>query len=116
MLFALRLLRESLDLYTAVLLWQNDDGTHLRISELASDAPNLSEGPFLAGDGIFGAAIAAALGGVHRRPQAELQAALLRRPLPGARRAARSRSSSTGSSAALYCRAIAIRKRSSESM
>jgi diguanylate cyclase (GGDEF)-like protein len=56
-LFALRLLRESLHLYTAVLLWQNDDGTHLRISELASDAPNLSEGPFLIGDGLFGAAI-----------------------------------------------------------
>ncbi|WP_437589234.1 diguanylate cyclase [Sorangium sp. So ce1000] len=56
-LFALRLLRESLDLYTAVLLWQNDAGTHLRISELASDAPNLSEGPFLSGDGVFGAAI-----------------------------------------------------------
>jgi len=55
-LFALRLLRESLSLYTAMLLWQNDDGTHLRISELASDAPNLSEGPFLAGDGILGAA------------------------------------------------------------
>ncbi|WP_437896389.1 sensor domain-containing diguanylate cyclase [Sorangium sp. So ce124] len=56
-LFALRLLRESLELYTAVLLWQNDAGTHLRISELASDAPNLSEGPFLSGDGVFGAAI-----------------------------------------------------------
>src|SRR5262249_55853243 len=56
-LFALRLLRESLGLYTAMLLWQNDDGTHLRISELASDAPSLSEGPFLAGDGVFGAAI-----------------------------------------------------------
>jgi diguanylate cyclase (GGDEF)-like protein len=56
-LFALRLLRESLSLYTAMLLWQNDDGTHLRISELASDAQNLSEGPFLAGDGIFGAAM-----------------------------------------------------------
>ncbi|MFT3773634.1 MAG: sensor domain-containing diguanylate cyclase [Minicystis sp.] len=56
-LFALRLLRESLGLYTAMLLWQNDDATHLRISELASDAQSLSEGPFLAGDGIFGAAI-----------------------------------------------------------
>jgi two-component system cell cycle response regulator len=56
-LFALRLLRESLGLYTAVLLWQNDDGTHLRISELVSDAPSLSEGPFLSGDGVFGAAI-----------------------------------------------------------
>ena len=56
-LFALRLLRESLHLHTAMLLWQNDDGTHLRISELASDAQNLSEGPFLVGDGILGAAI-----------------------------------------------------------
>lgn len=56
-LFALRLLRESLGLYTAMLLWQNDDATHLRISELSSDAQSLSEGPFLAGDGIFGAAI-----------------------------------------------------------
>jgi len=56
-LFALRLLRESLGLYTAMLLWQNDDGTHLRISELVSDAQGLSEGPFLAGDGVFGAAI-----------------------------------------------------------
>ena len=57
-LFALRLARESLGLYTAMLLWQNDDGTHLRISELCSDAQNLSEGPFLAGDGILGAALA----------------------------------------------------------
>jgi diguanylate cyclase (GGDEF)-like protein len=56
-LFALRLLRESLGLHTAILLWQNDDATHLRISELSSDAQCLSEGPFLAGDGIFGAAI-----------------------------------------------------------
>jgi diguanylate cyclase (GGDEF)-like protein len=56
-LFALRLLRESLGLHTAMLLWQNDDGTHLRISELASDAQGLSEGPFLVGDGIFGAAV-----------------------------------------------------------
>ncbi len=56
-LFALKLLRESLDLYTAVLLWRSDAGTHLRISELSTDAPNVSDGPFLAGDGILGAAI-----------------------------------------------------------
>jgi diguanylate cyclase (GGDEF)-like protein len=56
-LFALRLLRETLGLHTAMLLWENDAGTHLRISELASDAQNLSEGPFLVGDGVFGAAI-----------------------------------------------------------
>jgi len=56
-LFALRLLRESMGLHTAMLLWQNDAGTHLRISEVASDAADLAEGPFLAGDGIFGAAV-----------------------------------------------------------
>jgi diguanylate cyclase (GGDEF)-like protein len=56
-LFALRLLHESLRLHTAMLLWQNDAGTHLRISELASDAASLSEGPFLSGDGVFGATI-----------------------------------------------------------
>jgi two-component system cell cycle response regulator len=57
-LFALRLLKQSLGLHTAMLLWQNDAGTHLRISELASDAPDLSEGPFGSGDGILGAALA----------------------------------------------------------
>jgi diguanylate cyclase (GGDEF)-like protein len=57
-LFALRLLRESLGLHTAMLLWLNDAGTHLRISELASDSPELTEGPFLAGDGVLGAALA----------------------------------------------------------
>jgi diguanylate cyclase (GGDEF)-like protein len=41
-----------------MLLWRNDAGSHLRISELASDSPHLSEGPFLAGDGVIGAAIA----------------------------------------------------------
>jgi diguanylate cyclase (GGDEF)-like protein len=56
-LFALRLLRESLQLHTALLLWQNDAGTHLRISELATIAQNLSEGPFLSTEGIFGAAL-----------------------------------------------------------
>ena len=55
-LFALRLLRESLSLHTAMLLWQSDAGSHLRISELATVAQNVSEGPFLATEGIFGAA------------------------------------------------------------
>jgi two-component system cell cycle response regulator len=56
-LFALRLVREALGLHTAMLLWQNDAGTHLRISELVSDDKDLVEGPFLSGDGVFGAAI-----------------------------------------------------------
>ncbi|MDI3284890.1 sensor domain-containing diguanylate cyclase [Polyangium sp. 15x6] len=70
-LFALRLLRQAMNLHTAVLLWQNDAGTHLRISELSTDDPNVAEGPFLAGDGIFGAAItqreAVALRGLEPR-------------------------------------------------
>ncbi len=54
-LFALRLLRQAMDLHTAVLLWQNDAGTHLRVSEVSSADPNVVEGPFVVGDGIFGA-------------------------------------------------------------
>lgn len=57
-LFALELLRRSLGLTTAMLLWLNDAGTHARISELSSDADGIAEGPFLAGDGIIGAVIA----------------------------------------------------------
>ena len=56
-LFALRLIRDSLGLHTAMLLWQNDVGTHLRISELVTDDPDFVEGPFLSGDGVFGAAM-----------------------------------------------------------
>jgi GAF domain-containing protein len=56
--FALELLRRSLGLRTALLLWLNDAGTHARISELSSDDDTVSEGPFLAGDGIIGAVIA----------------------------------------------------------
>ncbi|MEJ7735303.1 MAG: GAF domain-containing protein, partial [Polyangiaceae bacterium] len=55
--FALRLLHDSLGLHTAMLLWQNDAGTHLRVSELCSSAQNLCDGPFLANEGIFGAAL-----------------------------------------------------------
>jgi len=50
-LFALRLVRETMGLHTAMLLWKSDAGTHLRISELSTDAAEIVEGPFLAGDG-----------------------------------------------------------------
>jgi diguanylate cyclase (GGDEF)-like protein len=55
-LFALRLLRQCLGVHTAMLLWLNEKGTHLRISELVSGAEDdeLSDGPFAAGDGILG--------------------------------------------------------------
>jgi len=56
-LFALELLRQSLGLHTALLVWQNERGTHARICELSTDADNLSDGPFLSGDGIIGAVL-----------------------------------------------------------
>ncbi len=56
--YALDLLRRSLDLHTAVLLWLNDAGTHLRISELSTASEEVQDAPFPAGDGVLGAALA----------------------------------------------------------
>ena len=56
--YALDLLRQSLDLHTAVLLWLNDAGTHLRISELSTAANDIHDAPFVAGDGVLGAVLA----------------------------------------------------------
>ncbi|MFO0661189.1 MAG: sensor domain-containing diguanylate cyclase [Polyangiaceae bacterium] len=57
-MFSLDLVRRSLGLNTAMLLWLNNSGTHLRIAELSTDSDDILEGPFLAADGIFGAALA----------------------------------------------------------
>jgi diguanylate cyclase (GGDEF)-like protein len=56
--YALDLLRRSLDLHTAVLLWLNDAGTHLRISELSTTSEAIQDAPFPAGDGVLGAVLA----------------------------------------------------------
>jgi diguanylate cyclase (GGDEF)-like protein len=56
--YALELLRRSLDLHTAVLLWLNDAGTHLRISELSTASEDVHDAPFPAGDGVLGAVLA----------------------------------------------------------
>jgi two-component system cell cycle response regulator len=56
--YALDLLRQSLDLHTAVLLWLNDGGTHLRISELSSSSDDVHDAPIPAGDGVLGAVLA----------------------------------------------------------
>ncbi|MGD0523659.1 MAG: diguanylate cyclase [Polyangiaceae bacterium] len=56
--YALELLRRSLDLHTAVLLWLNDGGTHLRISELSTGSDDIHDAPFAAGDGVLGAVLA----------------------------------------------------------
>jgi len=56
--YALDLLRRSLDLHTAVLLWLNDGGTHLRISELSTASEDVHDTAFPAGDGVLGAVLA----------------------------------------------------------
>jgi two-component system, cell cycle response regulator len=56
-LFALDLLRQSLALHTALLVWQNEAGTHARISELSTAADDVADGPFRSGDGIIGAVL-----------------------------------------------------------
>jgi two-component system cell cycle response regulator len=56
--YALDLLRHSLDLHTAVLLWLSDAGTHLRVSELSSASDDVHDAPFPAGDGVLGAVLA----------------------------------------------------------
>jgi two-component system cell cycle response regulator len=55
--YALELLRRSLDLHTAVLLWLNDAGTHFRISELSTSSDCVCDTPFRAGDGVLGAVV-----------------------------------------------------------
>jgi diguanylate cyclase (GGDEF)-like protein len=56
--YALDLLRRTLDLHTAVLLWLNDAGTHFRISELATESDEITDAPIAAGDGVLGAVVA----------------------------------------------------------
>lgn len=56
--YALELLRRSLDLHTAVLLWRTDAGTHLRISELSTASDEIHDAPFTIGDGVCAAVIA----------------------------------------------------------
>ena len=56
--YALELLRRTLGLHTAVLLWRNDSGTHLRISELSTGSDDIHDAPFSIGDGVLAAVIA----------------------------------------------------------
>jgi diguanylate cyclase (GGDEF)-like protein len=54
--YALDLLRRTLDLHTAVLLWLNEAGSHLRISELTTQSDDINDAPFSIGDGVLAAA------------------------------------------------------------
>jgi diguanylate cyclase (GGDEF)-like protein len=56
--YALELLRRTLHGHTAVLLWLNDAGTHLRISELSTISDDVNDAPFAVGDGVLGAVVA----------------------------------------------------------
>jgi diguanylate cyclase (GGDEF)-like protein len=55
--YALDLLRRSLDLHTAVLLWLNEAETHFRISELSTVSDSVRDAPIRAGDGVLGAVV-----------------------------------------------------------
>lgn len=53
--YALDLLRRTLGLHTAVLLWLNDAGTHMRISELSTESEDISDAPIAIKDGVLAA-------------------------------------------------------------
>lgn len=55
--FSLDLLKRSLNLHTAALLWLDHAG-RLKIAELASDSDDIAEGPFDTSPGVLGAALA----------------------------------------------------------
>lgn len=53
--YALLLLRRSLGLRSAILLWKNDAGTHFRVSEVSSELEGIDDAPLAANEGLFGA-------------------------------------------------------------
>ncbi|MBK8996911.1 MAG: diguanylate cyclase [Myxococcales bacterium] len=55
--FALDLLRRTLGLRTAVLLWLDSGGQNLHLQEISSSDDGIVPGPFSAKDGIFAAAL-----------------------------------------------------------
>lgn len=55
--YALDLLRRTLGLNTAVLLWLNDAGTHFRISELSTVSDDVRDAPLTTRDGVLGAVV-----------------------------------------------------------
>jgi two-component system cell cycle response regulator len=53
--YALQLLKQSMQLHTAVLLLRDDHDHKLRIAEICSDSDAIAQGPFEAGEGAVGA-------------------------------------------------------------
>jgi diguanylate cyclase (GGDEF)-like protein len=55
--YALDLLRRTQGLHTAILLWLNDAGTHLCISELSTSSDEIHDAPFSVSDGVLAAVV-----------------------------------------------------------
>jgi two-component system cell cycle response regulator len=55
--FALGLVRRSLGLRSAALLWASDGGKALTLREISTDDLEIDRGPFRAAEGLFGAAL-----------------------------------------------------------
>ena len=99
--YALELLRRSLDLHTAVLLWRTDSGTHLRISELSTASDEIHDAPFSIGDGVLAAVIAKKEARAPRRTSGpRTRCPTTRAPCPVRALAAIPRHRATASSAA----------------
>jgi two-component system cell cycle response regulator len=58
--FALGLVRRSLGLRSAALLWACDGGKALTVREISTDDTEIDRGPFRAAEGLFGAALRSA--------------------------------------------------------
>jgi two-component system, cell cycle response regulator len=54
--YALELLKRTLGLHTAVLLWKNETETHFRISELATLSEDVNDAPIPLGEGVLAVA------------------------------------------------------------
>src|SRR5262249_35384549 len=52
-----RLVRRSLGVRSAALLWAADGGASLTLREISTDDPEIDRGPFRAAQGLFGAAL-----------------------------------------------------------
>jgi diguanylate cyclase (GGDEF)-like protein len=53
--YVLELLRRSLGLHACALLWLDETGEQLKVKELATDSPHITETPIAAGGGVLGA-------------------------------------------------------------
>jgi diguanylate cyclase (GGDEF)-like protein len=55
--YTLELLKQSLGLQTCALLWLDESGERLKVKELNTDSPHVTEAPIAAGGGVLGAVL-----------------------------------------------------------